>query len=94
MIIDPQNDFLKPGGAFYDAVKQSVTENNTIENIETLFRAAKAPGIGVFISPHYYYPWDHVWKFAGTIEKAMHDGGMYDRPGSLSEPMVCKAATT
>ncbi len=83
VVTDPQNDFLKPGGAFWDAVKQSVTENNTIENIETLFRTAKEAGIPVFISPHYYYPWDHNWKFAGTIEKAMHDVGMYDRPDPL-----------
>ena len=27
VVTDPQNDFLKPGGAFYDAVKQSVIEN-------------------------------------------------------------------
>ena len=26
-LADPQNDFLKPGGAFYDAVKQSVNDN-------------------------------------------------------------------
>ncbi len=83
VVTDPQNDFLKPGGAFYDAVKESVIENNTIENIETLFRTAKEAGIGVFISPHYYYPWDHNWKFAGTIEKAMHNVGMYDRPDPL-----------
>ena len=83
VITDPQNDFLKPGGVFYDAVKQSLNDNNTIENIETLFRAAKEAGFPVFISPHYYFPWDHRWKFAGTIEKAMHDVGMYDRPGPL-----------
>jgi len=83
VITDPQNDFLKPGGAFYDAVKQSVSDNNTIENIETLFRAAKKAGIPLFVSPHYYFPWDHRWKFAGTIEKAMHDVGMYDRAGPL-----------
>ena len=83
VVTDPQNDFLKPGGAFYDAVKQSVEENNTIENIDTMFRAAKEGGFPVFVSPHYYYPWDHAWKFAGTIEKAMHDAGMYDRPDPL-----------
>jgi nicotinamidase-related amidase len=83
VITDPQNDFLKSGGAFYDAVKQSVNDNNTIENIETMFRAAKSAGFPVFVSPHYYFPWDHRWKFAGTIEKAMHDVGMYDRPDPL-----------
>ena len=83
VITDPQNDFLHPDGVFWDAVKQSVNDNNTIENIETMFRAAKEAGIPVFVSPHYYFPWDHRWKFAGTIEKAMHDVGMYDRPGPL-----------
>ncbi len=83
LVTDPQNDFLSTKGAFWEAVKQSVTENNTIENIETMFRAAKDGGVPVFVSPHYYYPWDHRWKFAGTIEKAMHDVGMYDRPDPL-----------
>ncbi len=83
VVTDPQNDFLNPKGVFWDAVKQSVIENNTIENIETMIKAAKDGGVPVFISPHYYYPWDHQWKFAGTIEKAMHDVGMYDRPNPL-----------
>ena len=80
VITDPQNDFLNPKGVFWGAVEASVTENNTIENIDALFRAAKDARIGVFISPHYYFPWDHGWKFAGTVEKLMHDVGMYDRP--------------
>ncbi len=83
MVTDPQNDFLSPKGAFWEAVKQSVTDNNTTENIESMFGAAKDAGIPVFVSPHYYFPWDHRWKFAGTIEKAMHDVGMYDRPDPL-----------
>ena len=68
---------------FWDAVKASVTENNAIENIDTMFRAAKDGGFPLFISPHYYFPWDHRWKFAGTVEKLMHDVGMYDRPQPL-----------
>ncbi len=83
VVTDPQNDFLKPGGAFWDAVKQSVNEHNTVENIETMLQAAKDGGIPVFISPHYYYPWDHRWKIAGTVEKMMHEVGMYDRPNPL-----------
>ena len=65
VVTDPQNDFLSSEGVFWDAVKQSVIENNTIENIETMFRAAKDGGVPVFISPHYYFPWDHRWQFAG-----------------------------
>ncbi len=83
VVTDPQNDCLSEKGAFWDAVKQSVIENNTIENIESMLLAAKEGGVPVFISPHYYFPWDHRWKFAGTIEKAMHDVGMYDRTDPL-----------
>ena len=30
VVTDPQNDFLSPKGVFWDAVKASVIENNTI----------------------------------------------------------------
>jgi nicotinamidase-related amidase len=65
-------------------VGENVTENNTVENIEALFKAAKQAGLNVFISPHYYYPTDHGWKFQGTLEKAMHDIHMFDRKDPLS----------
>jgi hypothetical protein len=52
-------------------VGDSVKENRTVENIEQLFKAAEDHGFEVFISPHYYYPTDHSWKFGGTIEKVM-----------------------
>ena len=84
VITDPQNDFLSPEGATWGMVGESVTENKTVEHIEALFKAAKANGIPVFISPHYYYPTDHGWKFEGTLEKAMHDIHMFDRPGALN----------
>ncbi len=83
VLTDPQNDFLSPDGATWGMVGESVTENNTVENIESLFKAAKANDIPVFISPHYYYPTDHGWKFEGTLEKAMHQINMFDRPGPL-----------
>ena len=44
---------------------------------------AKAARIPVFISPHYYFPSDHKWKFEGTLEKAMHEIHMFDRKGPL-----------
>ena len=69
VVTDPQNDFLSPEGATWGMVGKNVTENNTVENIESLFKAAKEKGIPVFISPHYYYPTDHGWKFEGTLEK-------------------------
>jgi nicotinamidase-related amidase len=38
----------------------------------------------VAVSPHYYYPTDHGWKFEGALEKLMHKIGMFDRKGSLT----------
>ncbi len=84
LITDPQNDFLSEQGVTWKLVGDSVTENKTIENIERLFRAAKKDGFDVFISPHYYYPTDHSWKFEGTLEKVMHEIKMFDRRGALS----------
>jgi nicotinamidase-related amidase len=84
LITDPQNDFLSPEGVAWGVVGKSVTENNTVENIESLFKAAKAKDIPVFISPHYYYPSDHGWKFEGALEKLMHNIGMFDRKGALT----------
>ena len=83
VITDPQNDFLSPQGATWSLVGESVTENKTVEHIEALFTAAKARGLSTFISPHYYYPSDHRWKFEGTLEKVMHDINMFDRVGPL-----------
>jgi len=84
VITDPQNDFLSPKGVTWGVVGKSVTANNTVENIETLMKAAKASDMPVFVSPHYYYPHDHGWKFEGALEALMHKIGMFDRKGALS----------
>ena len=84
VITDPQNDFLSPKGVTWGVVGKSVKANNTVENIETLLETAKANDIPVFISPHYYYPHDHQWKFEGALEVLMHKVGMFDRKDPLS----------
>ncbi len=84
VLTDPQNDFLSPEGVTWGVVGESVTDNNTVENIEALLKAAKENGIQVFISPHYYYPTDHGWQFEGSLEVLMHNIGMFDRTGPLS----------
>ena len=84
LITDPQNDFLSPHGVAWGVVGESVTKNNTVANIESLFKAAKANNMPVFVSPHYYYPSDHGWKFEGALEKLMHTIGMFDRKGALT----------
>ena len=84
VITDPQNDFLSPDGVTWGVVGKSVTENNTVKNIGTLFKTAEANDIPIFVSPHYYFPHDHGWKFEGALEKLMHTIGMFDRPDALT----------
>jgi nicotinamidase-related amidase len=84
VVTDPMVDFLSPDGVAWGVVGASVTEHNTVENIESLFKAAKAADITVAVSPHYYYPTDHGWKFEGALEKLMHKIGMFDRTGPLN----------
>jgi len=84
LLTDVQNDFLSEEGVTWELVGDSVTENKTVENIDRLFKASKANGFDVFISPHYYYPTDHGWNFVGTLENVMHEINMFDRSGALS----------
>lgn len=84
VLTDPQNDFLSPDGATWQLVGTSVEENGTVDNIEQLLVAAKEGGYPVFVSPHYYYPTDHEWHFGGTLEKMMHEIGMFDRRSPLT----------
>ncbi|WP_299724494.1 cysteine hydrolase [uncultured Tateyamaria sp.] len=84
VVTDPQIDFLHPEGVTWGVIGASVTEHNTVDNIEALFKAAKAADITTAVSPHYYYPTDHGWKFEGALEKLMHKIGMFDRKGALN----------
>lgn len=84
VVTDPQIDFLSPDGVTWGVVGKSVEQLGTVNNIERLFKAAKASGMAVAVSPHYYYPTDHGWKFGGPLEKLMHKIGMFDRKGALT----------
>ena len=79
VVTDPQIDFLSPEGVTWGVVGKSVEHHGTVKNIGRLFAAAKAAGMTTVISPHYYYPTDHGWKFGGPLEKLMHALGMFDR---------------
>jgi nicotinamidase-related amidase len=83
VFIDPQNDVLSEKGANWASVGASVTENRTVENMERIFKAAKAKGYGVFISPHYFYPTDSTWKFDGPLETAEFENHSFARKGAL-----------
>jgi hypothetical protein len=84
VVTDPQIDFLSPEGVTWGVVGKSVEHHNTVANIETLFKTAKANDMTVAVSPHYYYPTDHGWRFEGALEKLMHKIGMFDRKGALT----------
>src|SRR5215467_4210526 len=58
VLTDLQNDFLSPGGNGWALFADSYARNGTVENLGRLLRAAKAAGLPVLISPHYYYPCD------------------------------------
>ena len=84
LVTDPQNDFLSPNGVAWGVVGKNVEANGTIAHIDQLFAAAKSSGMPVFVSPHYYYPTDHGWRFEGALEALMHHIGMFDRKGALT----------
>ena len=83
VFIDPQNDVLSENGASWAAVGVSVTENGTIENMESIFEAAKQRGYEVFISPHYFYPADSGWRSSGPLEAEEFRTGTFARRGPL-----------
>jgi nicotinamidase-related amidase len=84
VVIDPQNDVLSEKGISWPLVGASVRENNTVENLARLFQAARDKDFGVFISPHFLFPSDQAWRFAGAAEKGMLVDKEFFRVGPLS----------
>ncbi|GAB7546133.1 isochorismatase family protein [Cupriavidus sp. 8B] len=84
VVIDPQIDFMSPKGAAWSAVGEAVTEQRLVPNLLRLFESSKKAGIVVAISPHYYYPHDHQWKFQAPVELFQHKIKIFDRPSALS----------
>ena len=84
VFIDPQNDVLSEKGLAWPVVRESLQENNTIENMERIFKAAKTHGFEVFISPHYFYPTEKGWKFNGPLETDEATSGLFARKGVLN----------
>ena len=84
VIIDPQNDVLTEKGTSWGALGASVTENQTVENLERLFKAAKTSGYEVLISPHYFYPTDDGWTHNGPLETEEFKTHTFARKGPLT----------
>ena len=84
VFIDPQNEVLSETGKAWPLVRESLAENNTIENMDRIFAAAKRHGFAVFISPHYFYPTDAGWNFNGALEADEAAGNFFGRRGILN----------
>jgi nicotinamidase-related amidase len=84
VFIDPQNEVLSETGLAWPMVHESLEENNTIGNMERIFKVAKAQGFEIFISPHYFYPTDKGWKFNGPLESDEATSDYFGRRGILN----------
>jgi nicotinamidase-related amidase len=84
VFIDPQNEVLSETGLAWPLVRESLEENNTIGNMERIFKVAKTHGFEIFISPHYFYPSDKGWKFNGPLESDEATSGFFARKGILN----------
>jgi nicotinamidase-related amidase len=84
VVIDPQIDFMSAKGSGWPIFGESVTEQKLVPHLQQLFAATKKAGVLVAISPHYYYPHDHKWKFAAPVETVQHQLHMFDRKGALT----------
>ncbi|MBX7450920.1 cysteine hydrolase [Mycolicibacterium sp. 3033] len=84
VVIDPQNDVLSPTGKNWELLRDSVTENRTVEHLGELLTAAHDGGYGVFVSPHYFYPTDHRWLFNGPLETDELRTDTFARRGPLT----------
>jgi len=51
VLIEPQNDFLKPGGTMYQHIKDQLAERNVIENLQKLLDGARKKKIKIFYLP-------------------------------------------
>ncbi|RMF81081.1 MAG: cysteine hydrolase [Chloroflexi bacterium] len=81
LIVDPQNDFLSEGGVVWDLVGETVVRNQVVSKLKTLIGAAKAAGITVVYSPHYYDKEYTAWDNPNFIDKVMFDRRMFERGG-------------
>lgn len=85
VITDPQNDFLDKNGKLYGLLADNMAALNTIENIETLMKAAKAADVMLAVDPLVYNALDTDWSRAGTLQRQLLDMGALQR-ASLNDP--------
>jgi nicotinamidase-related amidase len=85
VLTDLQNDFLNPGGNGWALFADSYARHDTVGNLERLLKGAKAAGLPVLISPHYYYRTDKDWTAPGSsTELLMAQLPVFQRQGTLT----------
>ena len=51
VLIEPQNDFLKPGGTMYQYIKEQLAKRNVIGNLQRLLAGARQKQVKIFYVP-------------------------------------------
>ena len=51
VLIEPQHDFLKPGGTMYQYIKDQLAERNVIGNLQKLLDGARKKQVKIFYVP-------------------------------------------
>lgn len=55
VLIEPQNDFLSPGGTMYQHIAEQLAERDVIANLQSLLAAAREKGIRIFYVPFHSF---------------------------------------
>ena len=83
VFIDPQNEVLSEKGLGWGAVGNSVKENQTIENMERIFKAAKDERFrGFYLSP-LFLPHGLWLEIQRTLETEEIETKMFARRGAV-----------
>ncbi len=56
VLIEPQNDFLKPGGAMYEYIKEQLKKRNVIQNLVDLINRTRGKIKIIFVPFHHFDP--------------------------------------
>ena len=56
VLIEAQNDFLKPGGTMYQYIKDQLEKRKVIENLQNLLTGARKEGVKIFYVP--FHPFE------------------------------------
>jgi nicotinamidase-related amidase len=73
VITDPQNEFLAENGKLYGLLAENLKELGTIQNIETLMKAAKSEAVVLAVDLLIYNALDVEWSRAGALQRQLLD---------------------